>query len=434
MDLRQRLERLTAKRTEEVPPSGSGTTERLKRLLESSPRGHASRRTDDAEVSERLGGTVLQQGVVLVETWLPLNHVHGRVPLSRLMDAPLEALAPASPRPEELLFLDTETTGLAGGTGTLPFLLGLARVEKARLSLRQYFLTGFAGEAALLEHARDWLAAGRHLVSYNGKSFDIPLLLTRHRLRRLAWPLEGKPHLDLLHPTRAAFGTLWPDCRLQRAEAELLGLARTDDLPGAMVPQVWGDFVRTGIMGEVPRILKHNHLDIVTLAVLAGELARVHANPGYCRADAHALARGHLRRGLHGEALAHLRADRADLDNAGLLELARLYRRQGNWEEGVAIWKALAGDRVTDAILALAKYHEHVTRDYRQAAACCLELIALEPGEPAHRHRHLRLMRKSMCDQPIGRGRGQEGGFAVDGGPGNDKLYGSSGRQFGLPE
>ena len=228
MDLRGLLERLTQRPAEAVVPST--TADRLERLLHNSPRRDETKHSDDAEVAARLGGVVPAAGVVLVETWLPLSHRHGRVELVSLLDAPLKVLsgvlANSRPRPEDLLFLDTETTGLAGGTGTLPFLLGLARLEDDGLRLRQYFLTGFGGELAMLEHAGDWLRAGKHLVSYNGKSFDLPLLLTRHRLRRLAWPLADKPHLDLLHPTRAAFATRWPDCKLQTAEVELLGLQR----------------------------------------------------------------------------------------------------------------------------------------------------------------------------------------------------------------
>ena len=397
MDLHQRLDRLTAKRGVE-PVVPSSTAERLERLLHASPRREEVKQTSDAEVARILGGTLLGDGLVLVETWLPLDHLHGRVPLASLLQAPLEVLAGvvagSGPRPEELLFLDTETTGLAGGTGTLPFLLGLARLEDGGLRLRQYFLTGFRGEQALLEHARDWLREGKHLVSYNGKSFDVPLLLTRHRLRRLAWPLDDKPHLDLLHPTRAAFASRWPDCRLQTAEVELLGLHRSDDLPGWLVPQVWSEFVRTGVLGEVPRILEHNRLDVITLAALPGELCRVHTEPGYRQADAHALARRHLRAGQQNLALEHLQACTGSLDTAGQLELARLHRRQGDWEAALAIWRPLAGRGVIEALLALAKFHEHVAWDYASALTACEELVLQQPGEQAHRLRLLRVGHK----------------------------------------
>ncbi len=349
---------------------------------------------DDAAVAGRLGGHVLAAGVVLVETRLPAHHRHGRVALDGLTQAPLQALVADAPAAEALLFLDTETTGLAGGTGTLPFLLGLARFEGDALCVRQYFLTGFRGESAMLGHARTWLEAAGHLVSYNGKRFDLPLLQSRHRLCRLSWPLAGKPHLDLLHPTRAAFAAHWPDCRLQRAEAELFGLIRRHDLPGWLVPQVWSGFVRTGVLGDVPRILEHNRLDVISLVALTGELAHVHDRPGHRQADAHALARSHLRGGRPTQALAHLETCRAALDEAGLLALARLYRRRGEWDKARAVWQPLAERGVIAALLALAKYHEHVACDYAGASAWCRLLVTHQPGEPAHRARLARLARK----------------------------------------
>ena len=391
MDLRQRLERLAAKREAAPATAGPDTAERLKRLLDASPRADRPARMDEAAVAARLGGSLLEPGLVLVEDWLPPDHVHGRAALSGLLDAPLEALATSPVRPDSLLFLDTETTGLAGGTGTLPFLLGLARPEDGGLRLRQYFLTGFRGERALLEHARAWLAACGHVVSYNGKRFDLPLLATRHRLRCLDFPLDGKPHIDLLHPTRAAFAARWADCRLQRTETELLGVVRRDDLPGWLVPQVWTEFVRTGAVGDVHRILEHNRIDVVTLAVLLAEMARIHAVPGDPRADAHALARARLRAGEEEAAPAHLLGCRDGLGVDGLLELARRHRRRERWNEAVAIWQPLADQGVARALEALAKYREHVARDYAGALAACRELLVLEPGENAHRQRLARL-------------------------------------------
>lgn len=358
---------------------------------------------DDEAVAAGLGGQVIAAGVVLVETRLPAHHAHGRVALADVRQAPLQVLTGGELAPEALLFLDTETTGLAGGTGTLAFLLGLARLEGDALCLRQYFLTGFRGEAAMLDHARTWLAAAGHLVSYNGKTFDVPLLQSRHRLCRLPCPLSGKPHLDLLHATRAAFAARWADCRLQRAEIELFSLARQHDLPGWLVPQVWSAFVRTGALGDVPRVLEHNRLDVISLVALTSELAQVHARPGYRQADAHALARSHLRGGRRAAALTHLESGRATLDDAGLLELARLYRQRGEWDKARAVWQPLADRGVVPALLALAKYHEHVARDYTGASAWCRLLAARQPDEPAHLARLARLRRKLGMESPVTR-------------------------------
>lgn len=394
MELRQRLARLTGGHSPSTSPTTT-TRERLDVLLDRSARSKAGPKVSDEEVAVRMGGMLVAPGVVLFEHFIPLDHSHGQVPLRRLLEAPLEALAPSAPKPADLLFLDTETTGLAGGTGTLPFLLGLARLDEGCLRVRQYLLTGFAGEPAVQERVRTWLETGRLVVSYNGKSFDLPLLVTRHRLQRKTCPLEGKPHLDLLHPTRAAFATVWPDCRLQQAEARLMGLVRSDDLPGWLVPQVWTDFVRKGVLGDMPRVLEHNLLDVITLAALLAELAQVYAQPGYAQADPHALARSHLRLGQSLQAVAHLQAGRAGLGAAGLLELARLHCRQGDWDKAADIWETLVREGTTEAMLALAKFHEHRTHDYQRAMALCQELIARQPGDIAHQHRLARIKRKS---------------------------------------
>src|SRR5262249_57224124 len=138
---------------------------------------------------------------------------------------------------EQLVFLDTETTGLAGGTGTLAFLVGLGRIDGEVLRLRQFFLTGFRGEAALLQAAAAWSAGRQYLVTFNGKSFDAPLLTTRYRLARLPDPFADLHHVDLFHPTRRAVSRQWPDWRPQTPEKRLLGVQPGPDLPAHLLPE-----------------------------------------------------------------------------------------------------------------------------------------------------------------------------------------------------
>jgi uncharacterized protein YprB with RNaseH-like and TPR domain len=291
---------------------------------------------------------------------------------------------------QDLLFLDTETTGLAGGTGTLPFLLGLARVRGDALQVRQLLLTGFAGERRLLELAAPWTQSAEHLVSYNGKSFDVPLLVTRHRLRSVRCRLAAIHHVDLLHPTRTAFGRQWNDCRLVTAEAELLHVTRHDDLPGAAVPEVWGALVRRGELADLPRVVEHNRIDLLTLAVLLPALSAVFASPREAhraQADPLAIARHHERRGDDAAALAHLLAAEGRLDPDGLLALARLHRRAGDLERAVDVWLELARQDVPSAVEHLAKYHEHVRHDPSTA----LDYATRLDGEASeHRRRRLR--------------------------------------------
>ena len=169
--------------------------------------------------------------------------------------------------------LDTETTGLAGGTGTMAFLVGIARFEPAALTVRQYVVTGFSAEPAMLAVVREWVDAAECLVTFNGKSFDVPLLKTRYALQRAPHPFEEIAHADLLHATRRRLRENWPDCRLKTTEELALGFTRIDDMSGSEVPLAWQRWLRHRDPAPVPRILDHNREDLVSLAALLAVLA-----------------------------------------------------------------------------------------------------------------------------------------------------------------
>lgn len=350
----------------------------------------------DQEVAERLKGEEIADGLVVVERTLPLDTCHGTLPLSRLHDSPLPLLTGGAPvNINGLLFLDTETTGLAGGTGTLVFLLGLGRVEGRSLRLRQLFLTGFRGEGALLDLALDWIRVADRLVTFNGKCFDIPLLATRYLLARLPDPFSLHAHLDLLHPTRRAYARRWPNCRLRTAEERLLGFARSDDLPGHLVPAAWRDFVDGGDFARLPAVLEHNGWDVVSLAALAPALAEIYGEPGLGDADPLTVARALAREGAHHMAHRHLArcAESGDVD--GLRALADFCRRHARWDEAASIWKTLADGGCAASLERLAKYYEHVARDAAHALACTEALLARDAENPELLRRRARLARIS---------------------------------------
>jgi uncharacterized protein YprB with RNaseH-like and TPR domain len=335
------------------------------------------------------------EGLVVIERRLPLSHQHGQGALTPIttLHHPRPPIGQALPA-EQLVFLDTETTGLAGGTGTVAFLLGVGRIDGNELCLRQFFLTGFLGEAALLQEAAAWTAGRPYLVTFNGKCFDVPLLATRYRLARLPDPFAALHHIDLFHPTRRAFSRRWPDCRLQTAEKHLLGFQRVHDLPAHLVPETWFAFVRRGATYRLPDLLAHNRSDLVSLVALLPALTEAFSTPAARGADVVAVARYWRMRGDEGTALAHLQAHERQLDTTGLLDLALLYKRRQLWEPAVAIWQRLAERQCVPALEHLAKYYEHVRHDYCSALALTRQLQRLEPGNATHGQRAHRLSAK----------------------------------------
>lgn len=167
---------------------------------------------------------------------------------------------------QRLLHFDTETTGLAGGTGTRAFMIGAGDWIDDRFRIRQLTITSMAGEAAMLRHFAEWLNSDTVLVSYNGKCYDAPLLTTRYRLARQPNPLVGLGHIDLLHPVRRQWKREWENCRLATAERKLLGVVREDDLPGSEAPAAWLTYLRGGSAKNLRRVAAHNAQDLKSLA------------------------------------------------------------------------------------------------------------------------------------------------------------------------
>jgi hypothetical protein len=343
-------------------------------------------------LAERLGGERVAPGLIRLRRGFPVGARHGQRDLPRELDASFRSLGH---RVGPALFLDTETTGLSGGTGTVPFLIGVARLETGGLVLEQYLLTAFAGEQALLEAVSACLAGIATLVTFNGKAFDAPLLAARYRLNRMPDPLAPVGHLDLLHPTRAAYGRRWADCRLQTAEREVLGVARCGDLPGSEVPEVWFHWVRHGDARRLPAVLEHNRLDVLSLATLLPALAEAYREPVRHAADPAAVARGRTRRGEGDAAYAYLLEHQEGLDDRGLRLLATMARGRAAWPVATGVWTQLAEQGDPEALEALAKYHEHVACDPRAALPLARRLAASGARAPSSLEARLaRLQRK----------------------------------------
>ena len=185
-----------------------------------------------------------------------------------------------------LLFLDLETTGLAGGAGTYPFLVGCGWFDGAAFRVRQFFLSGFTAEPALLAAVEALAARFSGLVTYNGRSFDVPLLENRFALHRMEGRVTALPHVDLLHPARRLWRSESAEspsgqeasvsgCRLTELEHTLLGHERLGDVPGFEIPSRYFHFVRTGDARPLEAVLEHNRLDLLSLALVTARAAQM---------------------------------------------------------------------------------------------------------------------------------------------------------------
>ncbi|MBI5018289.1 MAG: ribonuclease H-like domain-containing protein [Deltaproteobacteria bacterium] len=402
-DLRQRLDRLL----------GAGTVLTGAQLEQRGPA--RARRPVEALVDGRRVEAA-SGPAFLCETLVPPDHRHGRLPVAELVALPRGAirLFPSElagvERAEELAFLDTETTGLAGGAGTVAFLIGVARWSPDGLRITQLFLEDLDGEAALLEVFAEALRGVRCLVTYNGGPYDVPLLENRHILNRKAWPAPEARHLDLLPPARTLWRPRHTDCRLTTLEQGVLGHVRADDIPGAEIPAVYADYLRRGAGSRLAAVFDHNRQDLLSLAGLLWASAR--AAEGHPEKTGAGVGLLHARRGRREEAEQALEAClREELPRdaraRALRELSLSHKAAGRWKRALELWLELrtlcpAGDPF--AYEEAAKVLEHRLSDPAGALAVVDDALARGPWAPRDReafeHRRRRLCRKLRPEVP----------------------------------
>jgi uncharacterized protein YprB with RNaseH-like and TPR domain len=262
----QREPRTTPAPTETAPRSRTPLPEELRRLLGIRERALAPAPRLQRIVDRELPGEEIAEGLRLVEMRFAGCPAPERLhvdPVVSRRESPLGEIDSA-----RVLHFDTETTGLAGGTGTRAFMIGAADWHEGALRIRQLLCTQLRAERGMLECFAGWLSPDTVLSSYNGRCYDAPLLAARYRLARLPDPLRGLRHLDLLFPVRRRFRGVWENCRLATAERNWLGILREDDLPGSEAPRAWLDYLRGGDARDLRRVLAHNDQDLRTLGAL----------------------------------------------------------------------------------------------------------------------------------------------------------------------
>lgn len=377
---------------------------------------------------------------VVIERSYPPGHRHGAIAVADAAPGgdgwpSLGVLEPAA-RGRRVLFLDLETTGLAGGAGTYAFLVGCGWFDAGRFRVRQFLLAQYGAERGLLDAVAETASGAGALATYNGKTFDVPLMETRFSFHRVRSAFGAMPHLDMLHPARrlwqaaadpanaesAAIGPAGT-CRLNAVEQSVLGHRREHDVPGLEIPSRYFRFVRSGDPRPLAAVLEHNRLDLLSLALLtarAAELLEAGAVAARTAREALGLGRFYQRAGMLVDARACFTraANLAPTSHSATLSEALrlsavLSRRVRQYDAAASAWRALlelpACPRhlVHEASEALAVHHEHRERDLRRArdlAYRSMQATASRSRLDAAEHRLARLDRKlaaQAVSQPL---------------------------------
>jgi len=367
-------------------------------------------------LAERLGGELVTNytGVYcLVNTHYTRRYRHGQAgqataPAPDSLDRSAFTVQeqPGRVATSSLLFIDTETTGL-GGVGAVAFLVGCGSWVDGEFEVRQYLMPDYADETAMLETVLAELGTDRTLVTYNGAAFDLPLLRARMIVNRVSRDIPMADHIDLLHSARRLFRRRLADCSLTNVERELFDFHREDDVPGYLIPSIYFDWLSGRRLDGMADVLEHNRLDIVSLWFLADHISRAFESDGASLDEAddlHSLARVYARRrdnekvvGLYSR-IDELSGGRSQPDVA--LFHAQAFKRAGDWEQAVRLWRGLCNREGREAYwanLELAKYYEHQSGDFERAYYHAQMATSICPYGPNHRSGLNRRLKRLTC-------------------------------------
>jgi len=316
----------------------------------------------------------------------PLQIVGEWSGVSKLSEIPVESIC----------FLDAETTGLSGGTGTYAFLIGAGRFEENEFRLAQFFLRDPIEEPAQLTALENFLAPCQVLVTFNGKSFDVPLLHTRYITQGWKPILADLSHIDLLHLSRKLWRERLPSRTLSNLELQILGLTRTEeDIPGWMIPGLYFDYLHDGDAQPLKNVFYHNAMDVISLALLLNYIAGLLSDPiklgGRYGIDLISLAKlfedlGNpnfalqlYSHGLNHEDMLNEALPLTTILNA-LYRSASLHKRQKNFQLAIQTWEQIATHQSLQAHVELAKCYEHQLKDILTAIKWTEMAIELVEG------------------------------------------------------
>jgi len=356
----------------------------------------AQREAGDFEIDQVVDGKVVgddEAGFFLVRRDFPLDYQQGIVTLGAALASSSKhiAFSAADPGledfdPRTTLFIDTETTGLAGGAGTVAFLVGVGYFIEDAFRLDQCFLRDYDDEAPMLDFLAERFADHDTVVGYNSKSFDLPLLRTRFIQNRVPFRLDAILHYDLVHAARRFWKRRLSDCSLGNIEREVLGIHRQGDVPSYLIPQLWLDYLDTRDARPLEGVLYHHRMDILSLVSLTAWLSQcldAPAGDGFAHVeDRLSLVRLHFKQRQYEAVIQHGDAfleaeDRGPLRRECLEMMGIAYKRLQRWPDMQAAFERLLDEFPGDitACLELAKHHEHRTRNLLEAERLCTRLL-----------------------------------------------------------
>ncbi len=380
-ELRARVARINSKYETRTSPFSAARPENIAEVRENAAKSQCA-------VEEWLGGETVETDFgrhFETEKLYERHRRHGSADVGSLADLPVDLLnaisegAAPDTSPAEWAFLDTETTGISGGTGTCAFLVGVGRITPEGFRVRQFFMRDYSEEASLLDAVARHLAPFRVLITYNGRAFDQPLLETRYLLNRRRPPFARMEHLDLLYGARRLWKLRYESCRLVDLENQVLGFEREGDVPGALIPYLYFEYLRTRRAARLLPVFHHNATDILTLACLTGIVPRAFQDPENLPfrhgAEIAGIARWLREAGeLEQSRALFRRAIEAGLSDDLLFrtiwDLAALERKLGAEDRAVALWTDLGAVRNAfrvQALEELAKHYEHRQKDLARA-------------------------------------------------------------------
>ncbi len=316
------------------------------------------------------------------ETSFPLDYRHGSNILEEARDCTENSLElllrepPTKVYPWEGVFLDLETTGLSGGSGTWAFMIGAGWVEDDQLKVRQYFLRRPGEERAMLCHFVQKFKDFDTLITFNGKAFDLPLLHNRQVMTGMTPLWKPANHVDLLHCARRIWKGIFASCSLTALEENLIKFYREGDIPGEEIPEVYFQYLRRGETSRIKRVFEHNRWDIITMVALVGVLGKLEQGDFWENAsleEVYALGNLLWKRGRISEAIEYFHRVKDEgstaLEKKALYALGYIHKQRREWESSVYFWENLLekDSHSLDPCLELAKIYEHQTGEWQRA-------------------------------------------------------------------